>query len=506
MHKAAPVPLPQPASLEEAGRIIADLAHQLQLAQWQVAQLKKQLYGSSADKAPAPQENLSREQILMQIFPPPGEAPATENVVLPEQPAEPKAKRAARNPQPRILETVVQRIEPLEKVCVHCGKTKCEIGCERTERYEYVPAKVIRHETVRPKLACNCGQGGVAIAPLPPSIIDKGLPGPGLVAQVTLAKFDDHLPLYRQQQQFERLGVYFPRNTLCGWVERAAEWLQPIVRQIKQELLAGDYLQVDETPVRLLDPEVQGKSTKGYLWVIGKPGGAVVFEFHRGRGAPEARAILGDFRGYLQRDGYASYGTLANAPNSGLIPCGCLAHGRRKFVEAVLDEPKQAQWFVEQIRKLYVIEGYARQEGLLPEQRLVLRKGLAPPIWEALKVRLDELSPQLLPQSPLGKAVRYALNEWDAWQTYLRDGRLEIDNNLIENAIRPTAVGKKNYLFIGHPDAGWRSAVIYSIIVSCRRHGIDPWTYLKDVFTRLPTATNHQIQDFVPARWKPAAT
>jgi transposase len=507
MHTAAPVKLPEPASLEEARRIIADLAHQLQVSQWQVAQFKKQLFGPSADRVPPADENLSQEQRLLAMFPEPSEPSATQDVVLPEEPGqrEPARKGPVRNPQPKVVETVVERIEPEQKVCEHCGKLKCEIGCERSERYEYVPARIVRHEIVRPKLACPCGQGTVTIAPLPATVIDKGLPGPGLVTQVTLAKYDDHIPLYRQQKQLERLGVYFPRNTLCGWVERVAEWLQPVVAQIKRELLAGDYLQVDETPVRVLDPEVEGKCAKGYLWVAGRPGGDVIFEFYPGRGAEEARKLMGGFGGYLQRDGYSVYGSLANAPNSGLIPCGCLAHGRRKFVEALADEPQPVRWFVEEIRKLYVIEAHAREEDLLPEQRLALRQELAPPIWSAIKTRLDELNPTLLPKSPLGKAVRYALNEWEAWQTYLRDGRIEIDNNLIENAIRPSAVGKKNFLFIGHPDAGWRSAVIYSIIVSCRRRKIDPWLYIKDMVTRLPKATNQQIAEFVPARWKPTA-
>lgn len=492
-------PTPLPADLQSAHALIRQL-------QWQVDQLKKQLFGPKADR-PALDPNLSKEQLLLSMFPAATEPPATQEVALPQSAANPapQSKRAPRNPQPKVIETVVERIEPEEKVCPHCGNAKCEIGCERSERFEYVPARIIRHEIVRPKLACPCGQGTVAIAPLPAAIIDKGLPGPGLVAQVTLAKYDDHIPLFRQQQQFERLGVYFPRSTLCGWVERAAEWLQPIVREMKRELLAGDYLQVDETPVRVLDPEVKGKSARGYLWVASRPGGAVIFEFHPGRGAEYGRKLLGEFRGYLQRDGYGVYGSLANVPNSGLTPVGCLAHGRRKFVEAMLDEPVQAQWFVEQIRKLYLIEAHAREQGLNPEQRHALRGQLAPLIWAQIKPRLEALQPTMLPQSPLGKAVKYALAEWEAWQSYLRDGRLEIDNNLTENAIRPTAVGKKNYLFIGHPDAGWRSAVIYSVIVSCRRRKIDPWIYLRDVFTRLPAATNQQIPDLVPARWQPAA-
>jgi transposase len=498
---------PKPACLEEAHRVIARLFERIQLAEWQIAQLKKQHFGPSSDQLPAAQENLSAEQGLLDILAEPSAPPATADVVLPETPAQSNAKRAARHPQPNVVESVMERIEPADKVCEHCGKPKREIGCEKSERYEFVPAKLVRHEIVRPKYACPCGEGKVVIAPAPAVVIDKGLADASLVAQVVLAKYVDHLPLFRQQQQFLRLGVNLARTTLCGWVEKAAQWLQPVVREMKRELLSADYLQVDETPVRMLDPEVQGKTVKGHLWVLGQPGGDVIFEFHRGRGAEEARQVLGSFRGYLQRDGYASYATLANAPNSGLIPCGCVAHGRRKFVEALVDEPEQARWFVQQIGKLYVIEAHARSEGLRPEQRLKLRQELAPPIWAQLKVRLDEVrSSNILPQSPLAKAVRYAINEWDAWQRYLQDGRLEIDNNLIENAIRPTAVGKKNYLFIGHPDAGWRSAVIYSVVVSCKRRNIDPWAYLKDVFTRLPPAKIQDIANFVPARWKPATT
>jgi transposase len=190
--------------------------------------------------------------------------------------------RERRQPAAKVLETVSERMEPEEKVCPQCGKTKCEIGCEKSERFEYVPAKIIRHEILRPKLACPCGQGGVSIAALPPTVIAQGQPGPGLVAHVLLSKYDDHLPLYRQQQQFARLGVNFPRQTLCDWVEKGAEWLQAIVREMKGELLRGDYLQVDETPVKVMDPEVRGKCATGYLWVAGVPGGMWCLNFIRG--------------------------------------------------------------------------------------------------------------------------------------------------------------------------------------------------------------------------------
>jgi len=357
---------------------------------------------------------------------------------------------------------------------------------------------------VRPKLACACGEGGVSIAPLPPQVLAQGRAGASLIAHVLLSKYDDHLPLYRQEQQLARLGVNFPRQTLSDWVEHGATWLQPIVREMKRELLAGDYLQVDETPVKVMDPEVKGKCATGYLWVAGVPGGDVVFEFHPGRGKEQALELLGDFRGHLQRDGYSAYGALVKERPE-IIPVGCWAHARRKFVEAASLDCAEALEIVSQLRQLYFIERRGRAEGLAPEPRWKLRQQLAAPILQALPPRLEAMREKHLPQSPLGKAIRYTLTEWQPLTRYLEDGRLEIDNNLTENAIRPSAVGKKNWLFIGHPEAGWRSAVLYSVIVSCRRRGIEPWAYLRDVLARLPGLKQSQLASLLPAHWQPAS-
>jgi transposase len=484
-----------PHTLPDAHELIKKLS-------WEVRQLKKQLYGESSERCT--EDNFSREQTLMSLFPAPAEPPATEEVLVESDHEKKAQRRPRRQPAAETLETVTERLEPAEKVCPHCGKDKCEIGCEKSERYEYIPAKVIRHEIIRPKLACPCGQGTVSIAPLPPSIIDQGMPGPGLVAHVILSKHDDHLPLYRQQQQFARLGVHFPRQTLCDWVEKGALALQPIVRLMKEELLAGDYLQVDETPVRVMDPEVQGKCAQGYLWVAGRPGSDVIFEFHPGRSKEFARQLIGNFRGYLQRDGYSAYGSLVNEDKEALIPVGCWAHARRKFIEAAELEDDAALEIVAEVRKLYLIERQARDQCLGAEERLKARRELAAPILSALLPRLELLQTKTLPQSPLGKACRYALTEWSALNRYLDDGRLELDNNLTENAIRPSAVGKKNWLFIGHPQAGWRSAVIYTIIASCRRRGINPWEYIRDIFKRLPGMQQSNLHTLLPRCWKPA--
>jgi transposase len=495
---AAPT-LPEISSLEQARELITRQFQTIQQLNWQVAQLKKELFGPSAERQT--EGTLSKEQILLSLFPAPAHPAATQEVLLPPttERAEPRPRR---QPAIKVLETVTERIEPAEKICPHCGKAKCEIGHEQTERFEYIPAKIVRHELIRPKLACPCGQGGVSIAPLPPSVVTQGQPGAGLVAYVLLCKFVDHLPLYRQQQIFARLGVNFPRSTLGDWVEQGALWLQPLVREMKRQLLQRDYVQVDETPVRVQDPDVSGKCATGWLWVLGAPDQDVIFEFHPGRGKEHAQQLLGDFKGYLQRDGYGVYGSLAR-DNPELIPVGCWAHARRKLFEATETQPDEALPLINEVRKLYLLERHARDEGFAAEQRHRLRQEKSLPILHGLQPLLEVAQAKALPQSPLGKATRYCLAEWPALNRYLLDGRLEIDNNLTENAIRPSAVGKKNWLFIGHPDAGWRSAVIYSIVVSCQRRGIEPWDYLRDVFSRLPAMKQSELPSLLPGNWKP---
>jgi transposase len=500
MSAATPI-VPEIISVEQARGVVTELFNQLQRAQWRVTQLEKQLYGPSSERK-AQESTLSKEQVLLSLFPTPAEAPATQQVVVAyTEGPEPRARRQFAI---KAVETVTERLEPQEKVCPHCGKEKCEIGCEKTERFEYIPAKVVRHEIIRPKLACRCGRAGVSIAPLPPSLVPQGCADSSLVAQVILAKFVDHVPLHRQQQIFARLGVNLPKSTLGDWVRHGATWLEPIVREMKRQLLAGDYLQAGETPVNVMDPDVKGKTVKGYLWVMGLPGDNVVFEFHPGRGKAEAKKLLDGFKGYLQRDGYSAYSSLVNEPGQQLIPVGCWGHARRKFIDAEPDHPAHAPPFIDEIRKLYLVEAVAREQRLDPGQRRALRLDKAKALLDRLLPQLEKTVAQNLPESPLAKAAKYCLNEWPALTRYLDDGRLEIDNNLTENAIRPSAIGKKNWLFIGHPDAGWRSAVIYSIVVSCQRRRIDPAQYLTDVLRRLPTMRQSELATLLPQNWKPA--
>ena len=406
------------------------------------------------------------------------------------------AVRPVRQPLPAHLETERVVLEPEEVQQQPAGWRK--LGEEVTEELDWKPAKFIKRLYIRPKYA-NAER--IVIAPLPARLIEKGLPGAGLLTQVILSKYEDHLPLYRQERIYrERHAGNLSRQTLCGWVDAAADWLSPIWREMQAGLVAGDYLQADETPIRYLDPDVKGKSQQGYLWTYSHPRGDVVFDWNVSRSREGPREFLKSFRGKLQTDGYGVYESLARERGEELILIGCWAHARRGFYEA-LGEGRSAAWIVGQIGLLYAVEKALREQKAGPELRAAVRAWQSRPILARLRRALEIVRRRVLPKSLLGQAIDYALARWVALTRYLDDGRLEIDNNLCENAIRPTAIGKKNFLFIGHPEAGQRSAVIYSVLGSCRRHGINPADYLQDVFERLPKAKTSEVKSLTPAAW-----
>jgi transposase len=287
---------------------------------------------------------------------------------------------------------------------------------------------------------------------------------------------------------------------MVQWVEHIANWLLPVYDAMWQEMLAGGYLQVDETPVKVLDPEVEGKAARGFLWFYAVPGGDVILVFDSSRGQQPVRDRLKDFAGTIQTDAYEVYEALRKR-QPGLQRIGCLAHARRRFYAAARENLTDAVWFISQIGRLYQIEDEIR--GSPAEERYRIRRERAPAIWRTMKLRAEELAIRYLPKSTLGNAVRYFINEYEALIGYLQDGRYEIDNNLVENAIRPTAVGRRRWLFIGHPDAGWRSAVLFSIIGSCRRRGINPQDYLTDILGCLPETKASCLHELLPANWKP---
>ena len=486
-------------------------ARQLAEAQAILADLRRELFGAKADQLNAEQEGQLR-QLLGDTQEQNQRPPPLGGEVLEEALAQEKAEqhqrareRTRRHLPPVQLEKQQVILEPADKICPASGQERKRIGQEVTTEYDYLPAKLILREIVRPKYG-GCGKPccqGVAIAPLPARLVPQSKLGLGLAVHILLSRFDDHVAYYTLERNFrERFGALISRQQMVQWVEKVAHLLLAIYWGIWEELKAGDYLQIDESPVNVLDPEVKGKAAKGYLWFYSRPGGYVFLEFHQSRGREGPRERLRGFHGTMQTDGYELYDALRKEQPGRLRRIGCTAHLRRKFYKALLESCSEALWFLGQMRELYRLE--RELKDLSAPERRQGRLKQAPAIWLAMKRRAQILrdDPRVLPQSTLGKAVRYLLNEYMALVGYLRDGRFEIDSNLVENDVRPSAVGKRRWLFIGHPDAGWRSAVIYTLIQSCRRYGINAQDYLTDVLQRLPSMTTSQVPALLPHRWK----
>ena len=498
--------------LAQAQEQLALKARQLAEAQAIIAELKRELFGAKADKLNEQQEEQLR-QLLGDAQEQTRRAPPLSREVLEEALAQERADQAQRAKErtrrhlpPVELEKQQVLLEPGDKLCPTSGQERPRLGEEVTTEYDYVPAKLIVREIVRPKYG-SCQKPccrGVAIAPLPPRLVPQSKLGLGLAVHLLLSRFDDHVAYYTLERNFrERFGAVIARQQMVQWVEKVAHLLLAIYWLIWEELKAGDYLQIDESPVKVLDPEVKGKAARGFLWFYSQPGGYVFLEFHQSRGRDGPRERLRGFRGTMQTDGYELYDALRKEQPSTLRRIGCVSHARRKFYKALRESCSEALWFIGQMRQLYQLERELKEAGPAERRRGRLQK--APAIWLAMKRRATAIraDPRVLPESTLGKAVRYLLNEYTALVGYLRDGRFEIDSNLVENDVRPSAVGKRRWLFIGHPDAGWRTAVIYTLIQSCRRYGINPQEYLTDVLQRLPSMTSSQVRELLPSRWKP---
>jgi transposase len=472
--------------------------------------LIKRIFGSQSEKLDAAQLEL----LLKGIDPGKADASAEKAEASPiVESLKSAAKRAENNQRrerwPEELALEQEVIEP-EEVKDNPEAFRC-IGEEVTEMLDYQPARFFRHQIIRRKFVRR-EQPELApiIASLPESLQQRCLAAPGLLAQLIVSKYCDHLPLYRLEHIYwDRYQVWLPRQSLARWVQLASEWLKPIYRQIKEQMMSGPYIQVDETPIKYLDPG-NGKTGLGYLWVAHRPGEDVVFEWHTSREAKCLDQLIPiDFSGTVQCDGYSAYGRFAKRRASASRPvllAGCWAHTRRGFYDALDHAPREAGWILRQISHLYDIERNLRRQRAGAALRDAYRSSQSQPICARIHRVLQRwyLTKRFLPKSTMGKALNYALAQWGSLQVYLKEPGIEIDTNLVENAIRPTALGKKNWLFFGDAYAGERSAIIYSIIESCRRHGIEPYSYLHDVLTRLPSMTNRQIKDIVPKAWAAA--
>ena len=379
------------------------------------------------------------------------------------------------------------------------------IGEERSFEVEVVAPRLVKREIVRPKFRHRLDRARPpVIAPAPARPVAGGYASAGLLAWIALSKYGHHLPLYRLEQMSARWGARLPRQSMADWIAITAEWLEPIYRAMLRGLLTGGYLQADETPVRCNDPDIKrGGTTEGWLWVISRPGGDVVFDWRLSRRHGELTSLIDGFQGILQSDGYGAYEAYVRE-HPGVTWVGCWAHARRKFFEAQAEHPKAVRLILRIIGWLYECEQCWDEHHLSVRKRQEhRRRHYTRPLYWLHKLALG-LRERVLPKSALGKACDYLLGHWEPLTRHLEHGQTRLDNNLVENAIRPSAIGKKNWLFIGHPDAGQRSAILYSIIVSCQRHGKDPLAYLRDVLTRLPAMTNQDdLTPLTPAAWQP---
>ena len=464
---------------------------------FEIARLKRWRFGSSAESLDSSAQAVLFDAILIDT----AQEDAAAKDVAANPPAAPRSKgQAVRQALPASLPRV-DRHHDIDATHCGCGQPFKRIGEEVSEQLDCVPAQffVLRH--IRGKFACACCQT-IQAAPMPAQMIDKGLPAAGLLAQVAIAKIDDHLPLYRQTEIYPRSGVHIPRSSMAQWLGICGVRLAPLAAALQEFILGHGVIHVDETPVSLLAPG-RGKTKKAFVWVYRTTNfetqRGVLYDFTLSRAGEHPRRVLGEFSGTLVTDDFSGYHALHR---QGVTAALCMAHARRKLFDAFeLNGSQIAGQAVALIAKLYEIEREAKQ--LKPGDRLLMRQQQSRPLADALHAWLATQRQLLVKADATAKAIDYALSNWTALTQFLDDGAVPIDNNAAENAIRPLAVGRKNWLFVGSQLAGERAAVLMSLIESAKLNGHDPWAYLKDVFERLPTLKNRDLAQLLPHNWRP---
>ena len=474
---------------------------------FQLARLKAWKFGAKSERMNAEQREIFEETLAAdqadleaQLAALQGNRPAGRAAPDKQQRRQPK-----REALPPHLPRVDQRIEPEDTRCPtpECGRPMQRVGEDISERLDIVPAKFFVQRQIRGKWACKCCQVLVQ-EPAAAQVFDNALPTPGLQAHTVVSRFVDHIPYYRQEQINARSGVHTPRSTLAAWSGHTGAQLMPLFEAHRAFVLGSRVLHADETPISLLDPG-RGKTKKAYMWAYARgafdPEPGVVYDFCAGRGGQYPKEFLTGWSGTLVVDAYGGYDQALRVP--GRSVAYCLAHARRKFDELFKANASEvAAQAIQRIAWLYRIEADARE--LSAEQRLLMRQERSKPLWEELHVWL-KLERMRVPEgSAIAKAIDYSLNRWEALSRFLLDGEVPIDNNHLENQMRPWALGRRNWFFIGSQLAGERAAMVMSLLQSAKLNGRDPWAYLKDVLTRLPTQPNSRIEELLPHRWQPA--
>jgi transposase len=492
----------------EADEMVA-LRQALALAHLQIQDLKGQLRLALIKKYGSGSEKLSDAQLHLL-----GLEPGVSNVEvqaesvresLPE-PAESRKRR--KHPGRQELPAELPRVErviacaPEQCACSACGQPMAVIGYDVSEQLDVEPAKYFVVVTKREKRACkHCEESGVAAASAPARIVEKGLVSDRVVIDTVVAKYSDHLPLYRQSAILEReAGVEISRATMDGWVMRVGELLIPIAAVMGRELLGGSYIQADETTVDVQMHDGRGQNHQAYLWQYGRPGGGVVFDFRLGRGRDGPKKFLGQFEGILQTDGYGAYDHVGGPK---IVHAGCWSHSRRKFFEAAKLNPSDpvATRIVARINELFWIDALAREQNLDHTARHALRLERSKPLLEVIRMEAEAARDASLPSSALGKAANYTLSLWRKLTRFLEHPELELSNNLAENSMRPVALGRKNWIHVGSQQAGPKVAAILSILETCRRLKIPIREYLAAVLPGLADVSIQRLAELTPAAW-----
>ena len=465
-------------------------------------QLKKMIFGSRHERfiAASAESQLSLDLAVDTLT----SSVVTEEVSVTKTITKSDSKPIAhpgRSPLPSHLRREETILEP---AIIPEGSRK--IGEEVTEELEYEPGELYVKKYVRPKYATPqspTANTEIIVAPMPVRPIEKAIAGPGLLAQVVIDKYVDHLPLYRQMQRFERAGVKIAYSTLSNWVSATCTLIEPLYQALKSEVLKSGYLHADETPIKVLDNDKKGKTHRGYFWVYNNsPGKLVFFDYQEGRGEIGPQGILKEYKGYLQSDGYQVYDAFDKREEITLLHC--MAHARRYFTEALNNDADRANYVLERIQQLYAIERSCKEMVLTNDQRKEVREKEAVPILNDLGKWMKAQYMETLPKSPIGKALAYSIERWDKLSLYTTDGMLNIDNNPVENSIRPVAIGRKNYLFCGSHEAAKRTAMLYSLLGTCKLNGVNPFYWLKDILERIPSFSIKNIKELLPHNWAQA--
>ncbi len=489
---------------------VVELKRQLQLAYLKIQVLEERLRLQRIQKYGPASERLNDAQLELLE-----EEPGVSNLeVNAESEREPlsasaplRARRERKHPGRQQLPADLSRVErviacaPEQSHCPSCGEPMEVIGYEQSEQLDVEPAKYFVLVTKREKRGCRCCEQGVVTAPPPARIIDKGLVSDRVVIDTVISKYCDHLPLYRQSAMLEReTGIEISRATLDGWVMTVGGLLIPLAGAMRVELLGGGYIQADETPVDVQMHDGRGKNHQAYLWQYGRPGSSVVFEFQLGRGRDGPKQFLGNFEGLLQTDGYIAYEKVGGPK---MVHAACWAHARRGVFEAHEVWPGEtvAKKIVELIDDLFAIDRQARERNYDVAARHAWRREHAPALLQTIKEHMQAAWQQALPASKLGKATAYALGLWPRLERFLEYPELELSNNLAENSMRPVAIGRKNWIHIGSPEAGPRVAAILSVIETCRRLSVPVREYLAAVLPGLADVRIQKLGELTPTAW-----